>query len=52
MVREEEFKVIITEKKHIFLGGKLIAVLGAWNRFEDSDDILSQLREKESCLLV
>ena len=54
MVRGKEFKVIIKETGHILLDGKLIAILAEWNKFEDldSDDILSQLREKESCLLV
>ena len=35
MVIGKEFKVIIKESGQIFYNGKLIAILGQWNRFED-----------------
>jgi len=37
-IMEKEFKVTIKSNSHILLDGKLIAVLGQWNRFEDLDE--------------
>ena len=46
MTEEKEFKVIISSKGHIKLNGKTIAILGAWNKYEDLEgDILEELSE-------
>jgi len=45
---EKEFKVTIKSNSHILLDGKLIAVLGQWNRFEDLDEdtLYNQVQER------
>ena len=52
MIEEKEFKVIINSKGHIRLNGKTIAVLGAWNRFEDlnPDTLYNQLKKRNENL--
>ena len=46
---DKEFKVIIKKNGHIFYNGDLIAVLAAWNRYEDldPDTLINQLKAKK-----
>ena len=49
MIQGKEFKVIIKENGHIFYNGKLIALLAAWNKYEDldPDTLINQLKGKK-----
>ena len=46
MAKYTKFEVEIGTNGHIKLNGKVIAILGAWNKYEDLEgDILDELSE-------